>query len=169
MSISRSRLARAMLVALVVAGFPAAHVVAHGGEGPTLEVVPNRAEAGDAVTLLGEELAPESAIHVDLLTATGEQRVVETEVDAEGHFTESLTIPVELTPRVYELRGTDGAGIEVSTFLTVLASEQPSAETGSPTMTMEVIGLALAGVLVAALLLLVVIRRAGARRPRPAR
>lgn len=167
MRISRSRLASATLVAFVVTAFPAATVVAHGGEGPSLEVVPNRVEPGDTVTVLGEELAPLTSVHVDLLTAAGDQRVIETEVDEEGHFIESLTVPAELTPRVYELRGTDGAGIEVSTFLTVLAPEEPSAETGSPTP-MEVMGLALAGVLVAALILLVV-RRITAPRRRPAR
>jgi len=161
-SISRPRLASAVLVAFVVTAFPAASVVAHGGAGPSLEVVPNRVEPGDEVTVLGEELAPLAAIHVDLLTAAGEQRVVETEVDEEGHFVESLTVPVELTPRVYELRGTDGAGIEVSAFLTVLASVEPSAET--PPVPMEVIGLALAGVLAAALILAIFPRVVARRR-----
>jgi hypothetical protein len=165
--IPRSRLASATLVAFVVAAVPAAPVVGHGGEGPSLEVVPNRVEPGDTVTVLGEELAPLTSVHVDLLTAAGDQRVIETEVDEEGHFIESLTVPAELTARVYELRGSDGAGIEVSTYLTVIAPEELSAETGSATP-MEVMGLAFAGALAAALILLVV-RRITARRRGPAR
>jgi hypothetical protein len=166
--IYRPGLASATLVAFVVAAVPAAPVVAHGGEGPSLEVVPNRVEPGETVTVLGEELAPLTPIHVDLLTAAGNQRVIETEVDEEGHFIQSLTVPAELAPRVYELRGTDGAGIEVSTFLTVLASEEPSADTGPPAP-MAVMGLALAGVLAGAALILLIVRRIPARGRGPAR
>ena len=89
-----------MLVAFVVAAFPAAPVVAHGGQGPSLEVVPNRVDPGDTVTVLGEELAPLSSVQVDLLTAAGAQLIIDTTVDEEGHFIESLTVPAELTPRV---------------------------------------------------------------------
>lgn len=155
---SRSALPSAALIAFVVAALPAAPVVAHGGEGPSLEVVPNRVEPGDTVTVLGEELEPLSALHVDLMTAAGAQVVIETQVDEEGHFIESLTVPAELTPRVYELRWTDGAGVAVSTYLTVLPSEQAGLDAAPGQM--EVIGVALAGLVAGALLLLIV------RRPR---
>ena len=144
------------MVAFVVAASPAAPVVAHGGEGPSLEVVPNRVEPGDTVTVLGEELAPLSSVQVDLLTAAGALVVIVARVDEEGHFIESLTVPAELTPRVYELRGTDGAGLAVSTYLTVLPAEQGSAETAPARM--EMMSLAIAGVLAAALILLIVRR-----------
>lgn len=144
------------MVAFVVAAFPAAPVVAHGGEGPSLEVVPNRVEPGGTVTVLGEELEPLSSVQVDLLTADGAQAVIKTQADEEGHFLESLVVPAELTPRVYELRGTDGAGLAASTYLTVLPVDQASAETAPAPR--EMMSLAIAGVLAAALILLFVRR-----------
>ena len=163
-SMSRSALPIAALAAFVVAAISVAPVVAHGGEGPSLEVVPNRVGPGDTVTVLGEELEPLAPVQVDLLTAAGDQRVIETQVDEEGHFVESVIVPIELTPRVYELRGTDGAGLAVSTYLTVLPARQERAEAADGPI--RVIGVALAGVVASAMLLLIVRRPRASRRER---
>jgi hypothetical protein len=144
------------VVAFVTAAIPAAPVVAHGGEGPSLEVVPNRVEPGETVTVLGEELEPLSSVQVDLLTAEGAQVVIRTQVDEKGHFFEPLVVPAELTPRVYELRGTDGSDLAVSTYLTVLPADQTRADTAPAPM--ETMSLAIAAALAAALILLIVRR-----------
>ena len=167
MRLSNSPLAKAALLALVLVALPGGPAAAHGGEGPSLEVVPNRVEPGGTVAVLGEDLKPLSAVHVDLLTAAGDQRVIETTADAEGHFFESLVVPAELTARVYELRGTDAAGVSASTYITVLAAEQSSAETTLPRM--AVAAVALAGLVVTALLALIVGRLVAGRRKSPRR
>jgi hypothetical protein len=159
--ISRSAISSAALVAFVAVGLSDAPVGAHGGEGPSLEVVPNRVEPGETVTVLGEEFEPIASAHVDLLTAAGDQRVIDTQVDDEGHFVESVLVPVELTPRVYELRSTDGTDLAVSTYLTVLPSEQATVEAAAGPMGM--MSVALAGIIASALLVLIV------RRPRTIR
>jgi hypothetical protein len=154
--ISRSARSGAALVAFVVVVLSGSPVAAHGGEGPGLEVVPNRVEPGETVTILGEELEPLASVQVALLTASGDQLVIATQVDDEGHFVESVMVPVELTPRVYELRATDRAGVAVSTYLTVLPAGQERAEAAARPM--EPVSLALAGVMASALLLLIVRR-----------
>jgi hypothetical protein len=142
------------LVAFVAVGLSGAPVGAHGGEGPSLEVVPNRVQPGETVTVLGEEFEPLASVHVDLLTAAGDQRVIETKVDDEGHLVESVLVPIELTPRVYELRSTDGAGLAVSTYLTVLPSEQAGDEAAAGPM--GIMSVALAGIIASALLVLII-------------
>ena len=145
-----------MLVALVLVALSDGLVVAHGGGGPGLEVVPNRVVPAETVSVLGEELEPLASVQVDLLTAAGDQRVIDTDADEDGHFVESLVVPAELAARVYELRATDGAGVVVSTYLTVLPYEQAGNETTFPPV--GAMSVALPGVVVAGLLLLTVRR-----------
>ena len=101
-------------------------VSAHGG-GPALEIVPAQAVVGETVSVFGEDLQPLGSVTVELLTAAGERGVLDAEVDDAGHLTGSFVVP-ELSVRVYELRATDSTGVQVSTYLTLVAPAGASAE-----------------------------------------
>jgi hypothetical protein len=131
--------------------------MAHGGEAG-IEVFPAQATAGAEVTVFGEDLEGDTAMELHLLTADGEVLVGEPTTDEVGHFSETVTLPTNLTERVYELRLTAPSGYSSSTYVTVIGSETGAAEAAdtssdlsSGLLTAAVLGLAGIGLLALAL------------------
>jgi hypothetical protein len=137
---------------------------AHDGE-PAVDVLPNRAQPGDAVRLVGDDLQPGEILELRLLTADGELELGTSEVTAEGHVDTTFTVP-SLGPRIYELRVTSGAGLAISTYLTIPGSDDlaPDPPVGG-LLSAIVLGIAGLAVLILALPATSGRKRAGRRRP----
>lgn len=135
----------AVSAAILLAGLGTiAPVSAHGGDAG-IEVRPAQASAGDEVTVFGEDLEPSTLMALHLLTARGDELMGEPMTDEAGHFTLRLSLPEDLTERVYELRLTAPSGQTSSTFLTIIRSEASDGSAGaSPDAGM---GLIIAGIL----------------------
>jgi hypothetical protein len=156
------RLAAATGLALVLVVLSQSIAGAHGGDGPRIEVVPNRVSAGDTVWLHGEDLEPLAVVRVDLLTAAGDEPILQVKADHEGHLVESLIVPVDLVPRIYELRATDGAGTAVSTYLTVEAAPANAGGDSAAASSASVLALGgLVAMAAAVFLVAVLLRRRG--------
>lgn len=157
---------RAVLLSGLMLGQTAGVALAHG-EGPGVDVVPNRAEAGQTVWVYGEDLEPLAPVRVHLLTGAGEEPILDAHADDEGHLIESVAVPMDLEPRIYELRATDGAGTTVSTYLTVVAhAADGGVGTGSsPLTSASLLALATLAVAAAAMVGLMVRRSIMRRRP----
>lgn len=116
----------------------------HDGE-PAVDVLPNRAQPGDAVRLVGDDLQPGAMLELRLLTADGELELGSSEVTSEGHVDTTFTVP-SLDARIYELRVTDAAGLAISTYLTIPGSDDlapdPPAGGFLPAIVLGIVGLA---------------------------
>ncbi len=96
--------------------------VAHeGGGGTAIEVEPANVTAGDNVVLAGKGLEPNSQ---RVLVLAGQDLVVEfgtVTTDAEGMFSQQLTIPAHLPSGTYELRAIGDETITTPIAITALA------------------------------------------------
>lgn len=133
----------ALLGATLWAAWPAT-AAGHDGE-PAVDVLPNRAQPGDAVRLVGDDLQPGEMLELRLLTADGELELGRSEVTSEGHVDTTFTVP-SLDPRIYELRVTDAAGLAISTYLTIPGPDdlapEPPAGGFLPAIVLGIVGLA---------------------------
>jgi hypothetical protein len=138
-------------------------VRAHG-EGASINVTPNPATAGETIQVFGDNFAAGDGISVEIRTAGGDELLFEGQADDAGHLTASVSLPDDLSERVYEVRSTADDGSEASMFLTVQASVVSVGAAGASPAQLLVIG---GGMLLITLLFGLVVRGRRSRRRLP--
>lgn len=157
----RDRIGLLRCIALSSALMLSAGSVRAHGEGASINVTPNPATAGDTIQVFGDNFAAGDGISVEIRTAGGDELLFEGQADDAGHLTASVSLPADLSDRVYEVRSTADDGSEASMFLTVQANvASVGADPASPAQLL-VIG---AGLLLIALLSGLIVRGRRSRR-----
>jgi hypothetical protein len=135
-------------------------VRAHG-EGASINLTPNPATAGETIQLFGDNFTAGEGIRVEIRTASGDELLFEGQADDDGHLTASVSLPDDLSDRVYEVRSIADDGSEASMFLTVQASVPSVGAPGASPAQLLVIG---GGMLLITLLFALVVRGRRSRR-----
>lgn len=139
---------------LVTAGLVvAAPTRAHGGSGtPTVLVEPQQITAGASLTIVGQDMEPNSERDVVL---AGQQLVVQfgtVKTDADGGFTLQVTVPSHLPSGVYQVQAIGDETVSADLQVTALAggpSTAPAAQQTVRPRRLEGIGLvAVVGLLI---------------------
>lgn len=123
------RLAAVVLAAAALALGLAASARGHEG-GIELTVSQGNLAAGKQVTVSGEGFSPNASIALRLTGAGGDAELGTASTDAEGDFSQQVTIPGDMVPGIYLIR-TEGDE-EASAELTVGAMPGMAVDTTAP-------------------------------------
>ena len=144
---------------------------AHEGDGRA-EVIPAQVAPGEAVTVVGDGLAANSGVKVELVAAGGTIALGTGMSDADGGVTIEVVVPSDVEARYYELHATDATGHALAGYVEVLPSDAQrpdgAAEATTPAASTGPAWAALAAVAAAVLAapLLLAMRRGGTPRAR---
>jgi hypothetical protein len=168
----------ATLVVLLCVVMPGA-AMAHGGGEPWIHVPTQSIEPGQPFELWGSDLGPGASVSIAVTADDRSIAVGTVTADAEGHFTQTLTLPAGVPEGYRQLRADSDAGVDA--FMWVLVGQDttgavnPAAAGGSEWWSdpsVLVLGAMLAAAMVAVIVLALRSRRpaavrATAAQPRP--
>jgi hypothetical protein len=149
----------ASLLALLGVVMPGV-AIAHGGGEPWIHVPAQSIEPGQPFELWGADLGPDASVAVEIVVDQQSIQLGSVTADAEGHFTQTLTLPAGVPEGYRQLHADSSAGVDA--FMWVLVGQNtsgavnPSAASGNEWWSdpsVLVLGAMLAAAMVAVLFL----------------
>ena len=99
----------------------------------TVSVLPSDVEAGDSVTISGEDFVPNSVVNIVITDADGNDiaTIEDVEVNENGEFREQWEVPADIAPGTYTVTATDTANEDISAYDELTVSDASAADAGA--------------------------------------